>query len=98
MCAGATDSHGSRPCATHSSSCRSFGDRGARVRLGDDEQPLPLREPAARRAANGAADSLERLARHGLRLVVPHHAALLEQLAEVHAAAIVTNSARIRAT
>ena len=84
MCAGATDSHGSRPCAIHSSSCRSFAIAARVSGIGDDEQPLPLREPAARRAADGAADPLERLARHGLRLVVAHHAALLEKLAEVH--------------
>ena len=82
MCAGATDSHGSRPCATHSSSSQQLCDRGTRRRLGDDEQPLSLREAAARRAPDGAADPLERLARHGLRVVVPDHAALLQDVGE----------------
>ena len=55
------------------------------LRVVDDEQPLPLREPGARRTPHGRDDAFERVARDRVAGVVAHHAALLEQVVEAHA-------------
>jgi hypothetical protein len=57
---------------------------GQEPRVVDDEQPLALAEPGARRAADGRDDPLERLARDRLAGVVAHHAPPLEDVPQVH--------------
>src|SRR3954447_21300848 len=78
--AAAVSNHRSTPSS--GSSSPSAATCGEELRIVDDEQALPLREPCARRPPNGRNHPLERLARHRLAGGVAHHAALLEQIVE----------------
>ena len=56
----------------------------ARLGLGDDHEAVALAEPAARRAAHGRDDPLDRLARDRVGQVAAHHAAPLQDVGELH--------------
>ena len=61
-----------------------LGDPRTCRRIRHDDEALALREPAARCAADGGDDALDRLARDRLGVLVADHAPLLEEVGEVH--------------